>query len=120
MIGNSPLPRLCSRRCTRFIASPDHWPGPGLSVERWALASGSPLQSLLGRSCRDRCGGGSASDSPDEAGEFAGDRDDGDGLELAFPDQRTIAPVQPALRLPGNLANRWRRRIDLRLLGFSD
>src|SRR5215471_9694679 len=47
-----------------------------------------------------------ATDGPDEAGEFAGDRGDGDGLELAPADQRPVALVQAALRLPGNLANR--------------
>jgi len=30
------------------------------------------------------------------------------------------AQMKPALRFPGNLANRLRRRINLRLLGLSD
>src|SRR5712692_7581703 len=50
--------------------------------------------------------------------ELACDRGDGDGLELASPDQRPVAPVQAALRLPGDLANRSRGGVNLRLLGW--
>src|ERR1700675_2951067 len=54
-----------------------------------------------------------AIDGPDKAGEFTSDRGDGDGLELAAADQRAIALVQSALRLPGDLANRRRGSVNL-------
>src|SRR5437764_5186031 len=72
---------------------------------------------LLGRSTGR---GYFASDRPDEARELTRDRGDGDGLELAPPDQRAVAPVQAALRLPGDLANRSRRGRDPLLLVFAD
>src|SRR5437773_9410834 len=100
MIGNSPCRGSASAIARdlslRRTAAPAR--GPLVSAR---LGGQAPLASLLSRGCRDTSGRDCASDSPDEAGELAGDRDDGDGLSLAFPDQRTIAPVQPALRLPG-------------------
>src|SRR5580693_6626970 len=60
-----------------------------------------------------------ARDRPDEAGEFSSDRSDGNRLELAPSDQRSVAPVQAALRFPSNLANRLRHGIDLCLLLFA-
>src|SRR4030081_3841489 len=65
--------------------------------------------------CRGR--GDLATDGPDEAGELTCDCGDDHGLELALTDQRAVAPVEAALRLPGNLANRWRGSVDLVLLG---
>src|ERR1017187_8962122 len=64
--------------------------------------------------CRGR--GDLAADGPDEAGELACDCGDGHGLELASTDQCSVAPVEAALRLPGNLANRRRSGVDLVLL----
>lgn len=80
-----PLPRFCSRRCTRFIASPGYCPGRRAPWLALGFAAWLPLPSLLNCS-RDTCGRDCASDSPDEAGELARDRDDGDGLALAVPD----------------------------------
>src|SRR3979490_2908049 len=57
-----------------------------------------------------------ATDGPNEAGELACDCGDGHGLELAPADQRSVAPVEAALRFPGNLANRRRGSVDLVLL----
>src|SRR5216684_2847440 len=78
------------------------------------LLIGRPV--LLGRSTGR---GHLASDGPDEARELTSDRGDGDSLKLAPPDQRSVAPVQAALRLPGDLANRSRRGRDLLLLVFA-
>ena len=101
-IGNSPCRGLRSRRCTRFIFT-GPCPGAG-SLKVWLYVPLAPFgrPALLGRSTG---GGDLATDGPDEAGELARDRGDGHGLELALADQRPVAPVQAALRLPGDLAN---------------
>src|SRR5580704_14410374 len=53
-----------------------------------------------------------AMDRPDETAQFAGDRDDRDVLQLASFDQRPIARGEPRLRLPGDLLDCGRRRLD--------
>ncbi len=111
--GNSP-PRPRSRRCTR-LCLPDRCPGGGsLVLIGWFGVLESPV--LAGGGAN---GGDLAADGPDEAGEFAGDRGDGDGLELSSPGQRPVARAQPALRLPGDVADSLRRRRDLGLFVFA-
>src|ERR1700757_4742687 len=61
-----------------------------------------------------------ATDCPDEAGQFAGDRSDNDGLELAPAQQRPVTRIETGLCLPGDLAHRLRRRRHLVLLLASD
>src|SRR5215471_20022051 len=81
-----------------------------------------PLAASTARPSLDGCSTGSdnlAIDGPDEAGELAGDRRYGDVLELAFPDQGPIARAEPALCLPGDLANGSRRRRHFLLLLLS-
>src|SRR6202040_165120 len=109
-----PLSWLRSRRYTRFIFT-GPCPGIGSLVQVVNVPpppTGSPA--LLAR--RGTGDGDLTADCPDEAGELARDRGHGDGLELASPDQRPVAPVEAVLRLPGDLANRTRRGRDLRLL----
>src|SRR6478736_7858201 len=60
-----------------------------------------------------------ASYRPNETRKLTRDRSDGDRLELASPDQRSVAPVETALRLPGDLAL-WRRCRDLLLFGNAN
>src|SRR5260370_32091961 len=111
-----PLPWLRSRRCTRFIfAGP--LPRQG-SLEKVMNVPRAPFgkPALSGRSIS---GGDVATNRPDEARELTRDRGDGDSLQLAPPDQRSIAPVQAALRLPRDLANRPPRGGDLLLLLLS-
>ena len=61
-----------------------------------------------------------ASYRPNETRKLTRDRSDGDRLELASPDQRSVAPVETALRLPGDLAHLWRRCRDLLLFGNAN
>src|SRR5205807_1389002 len=104
MVGNSPavaaLPPL-----HEILSLPDHAPAPApwnrLRCEFYHLLIASPAL----------CGGGTgrgrlAGDRPDEACELTRHRGDGDGLEPALAEQRSVAPVETALRLPGDLANR--------------
>src|SRR5262252_5475872 len=66
------------------------------------------------RSRADRPG-----DCPDETDELTSHRRNGDVLELAPPEQRPITLIEAGLRLPGDLANRLRHRIDLDLFVFA-
>src|SRR6266446_6480608 len=91
-------------------------PGPGARLPE----NGSNLPSCFSSPSllpgRPLSRGDFATDGPDEAGAFTGDRGDGDGLELAAANQRPVALVQSALRLPGDLANRRRGGVNLVLL----
>src|SRR3974390_1382665 len=53
---------------------------------------------------------------PDKGCELAGNRRGDDGWRLAFTDQRSEAPAQSRLGLPGNLAHALRCGCDLWLL----
>src|SRR5712671_5824566 len=89
---------------------PGAWlPENGLNVPSCSLCRALLPGRTAGR-------GDLAIDGPDEAGEFTGDRGDGDGLEFAAANQRPITLVQSALRLPGNLANRRWGGVNLVLL----
>src|SRR5215470_7118639 len=66
------------------------------------------------RSRADRLG-----DCPDETDELTSHRRNGDVLELAPPEQRSVTLIEAGLRLPGNLANRLRHRLDLDLFVFA-
>src|SRR6267378_8630323 len=92
--------RGCAPAVTRDLSSPDQCPGIGslvqvVNVPPPPIGSPALLGLSTGRVCRAR-------DRPDETRELARDRGDGDGLELASPDQRSVAPVEAALRLPGD------------------
>src|SRR5258708_30461829 len=115
MIGNSP----CRGRAPAVAR--DVFTGPlprrGLPVFGCGCAISYRKSRLAG--C-DMSGGDLAIDRPDEARKFARDRSDSDGLALALPDQRSVARVEAALRLPGDLTHRWWGGVNLRLLGSSD
>src|SRR5262249_39576643 len=66
------------------------------------------------RSRADRLG-----DRPDETDELTSHRRNRDVLELAPPKQRSVTLVEAGLRLPGDLADRLRHRIDLDLFVFA-
>src|SRR5882672_6577234 len=111
-VGNSPVVAALPPLHECIFTGP--CPGIGSLVQVVTVrppSIGSPA--LLGLSMRRVR---RARDRPDEASELARDRGDGDGLELASPDQRPVAPVKAALRLPGDLANLSRRGRDLLLL----
>src|SRR4051794_3477603 len=59
-----------------------------------------------------------ASYRPYEARKLTRDRSDSHGLRLAPPDERPVAAIETALRLPCDLAHLWRRCRDLLL--FDD
>src|SRR5580692_11888967 len=61
-----------------------------------------------------------ASYRPNEARKLTRDRGDGDRLELASPDERSVTAVETGLRLPGDLAHLWRRCRDLLLFGNAN
>src|SRR5262249_60321683 len=85
----------------RCLSVPDRCPGigpPRKCCDR--PSSSAPL--LAGHGAG---GGEFAIDGPDEGGELAGDCRHGNGLELAFPDQRSVARAEAALCLPGDLTN---------------
>src|SRR6516225_6513486 len=120
-----PLPWFRSRRCTRFI-SPDLAPVQGslvtalpinilpLRVPFWLAGHSRGLGVGRSRSRSDRLG-----DCPDETDELTSHRRNGDVLELAPPEQRSVTLIEAGLRLPGNLANRLRHRLDLDLFVFA-
>src|SRR3974390_3708138 len=54
---------------------------------------------------------------PKKARQLARNCSDGYRLRLAPPEQRSVATVETALRLPGDLAYFWRRGCDLGLFG---
>src|SRR3974390_1836143 len=54
---------------------------------------------------------------PKKARQLARNCSDGYRLRLAPPEQRSVATVETALRLPGDLAHFWRRGCDLGLFG---
>lgn len=95
----APLPPL-----HEAVSSPDRCPGVG-SLIRCKRAFGAPLErpALSGR-CTGR--GDFAIDGPDEARELACDRGNDHGCKLALPAQCSVARAEPALCLPGDLADR--------------
>src|SRR5215831_2554863 len=113
-----PLPWFRSRRCTRF-----NFTGPYPRC-RGSLVSALPINIfplrvpswLAGhsRSRADRLG-----DCPDETDELTSHRRNGDVLELALPEQRSITLIEAGLRFPGDLANRLRHRLDLDLFALA-
>src|SRR5258708_5088321 len=103
MIGNSPC-RGRAPAVARDLSFTGPCPGAWLPENGLNVPSCSLCRALLPGRTAGR--GDLAIDGPDEAGEFTGDRGDGDGLEFAAANQRPITLVQSALRLPGNLANR--------------
>src|ERR1700726_1056408 len=69
---------------------------PGIAPQCATRYSAKPI--LLGRRLS---AARLASYRPNETRKLTRDRSDGDRLELASPDQRSVAPVETALRLPG-------------------
>src|SRR6516162_5466385 len=125
VMSGIPLPWFRSRRCTRF-----NFTGP--YPRRGSLVSALPINILplrvpswLAGHSRDLGGGHSRSradrlgDCPDETDELTSHRRNGDVLELALPEQRSITLIEAGLRFPGDLANRLRHRLDLNLFVFA-
>src|SRR5258708_31572154 len=113
MRGNPPC-RGHAPAVARDLSFTGPCPGAGLPENGLNVPSCSLCRALLPGRTAGR--GDLAIDGPDEAGEFTGDRGDGDGLELAAADHRPVALVQSALRLPGDLANRRWGGVNLPLL----
>src|SRR6266849_8315853 len=118
-ITGIPLPWLRTRPCTIFVdcriaTAGQRLPRCGPRQCRVLLSSNALL------SCRATGVGDLAADGPDEGGELACHRGDGDGLELAVAGERPIARIEPVLRLPGDLADCARRRRHLGLLVLAD
>src|SRR5271166_1319855 len=88
---------------------------PVIAPQSTTHYSGQPI--LLGRTLS---AGHLASYRPNEAGKLACDRSDGHVLTFASPDQRSVAPIETGLCLPGDLAHLWRRCRDLLLFGNTD
>src|SRR5215470_15088723 len=120
-----PLPWFRSRRCTRFNFT---GPCPGAGLPRYRVAyQHTPIASpiwLAGHSRglgvgRSRSRSHRLGDCPDETDELTSHRRNGDVLELAPPEQRSVTLIEAGLRLPGNLANRLRHRLDLDVFVFA-
>src|SRR5277367_5133638 len=79
---------------------------PALPVSAWRRGLLAPplpvITRFLGSACGDRH---LASDGPDKAGQFAGDRGGDDIGRLASTGELAIAGTEPGLRLPGDLAD---------------
>src|SRR5713101_8730272 len=110
-----PLPWPHPRRCTIFVVagSPARHGLPDQVCACHLISMALLLDHSLG-------GGDLAIDRPDEGRELAGNRGDGDGLELSPPGQSPKPRVQTMLRLPGDLANGSRRRCHFGLLLLAD
>src|SRR6516162_262190 len=85
-----------------------------LRVPFWLAGHSRGLGVGRSRSRSDRLG-----DCPDETDELTSHRRNGDVLEIAPPEQRSVTLIEAGLRLPGNLANRLRHRLDLDLFVFA-
>src|SRR6516164_1304668 len=85
-----------------------------LRVPFWLAGHSRGLCVGRSRSRADRLG-----DCPDETDELASHRRNGDVLELASLEQRSITLIEAGLRFPGDLANRLRHRLDLDLFALA-